>query len=159
MAKTAAKVLADNLNLLVAEGRNALTSQPKIAEKAKVGQRTVGRAMKGQVSTTIASIEGIAEAFKLSAWQLLHPTMGIMPKGEQNDPLVFQLIDFFGELSPESRHELTAHANHLVSLEKPGKTTAKPFNGVVLPASESKQDRQTELVAAQGRQRYKTRKV
>lgn len=158
MTKAAAKALADNLNLLSKDAKHGLTSQPKIAKRAKVGQRTVGRALNGEVSTTLASIEKIAEAFKMPAWQLVHPTLGIMPKGETNDPLLFHLIDFFGELSPDSRHELTAHANHLVALENAGKTNAKPFNGVAMPQGDAKAHRK-ELVAAQSRSKYATRKA
>lgn len=75
MAKksSAAAILAANLQALQRVAGAELKSQPKIASKAKIGQRTVGRALKGEVSTTIGSLEGLASAFGVEPWQLLHP--------------------------------------------------------------------------------------
>jgi transcriptional regulator with XRE-family HTH domain len=75
MAKPISEVLADNLKSLSRERKSDLGSQPRIASVAKVGQRTVGRALKGEGSTTIGSLDRIARAFGLEAWHLLHPDL------------------------------------------------------------------------------------
>src|SRR5689334_1762970 len=74
MTKPAAEVLASNLNSLRSRKKD-LGTQPKIANKARLGQRTVGRALKGEVSTTLGSVERLAHAFGLETWQLLHPEL------------------------------------------------------------------------------------
>lgn len=89
VAKPVSELLAGNLRAMRRERAADLGSQPKIASKAKVGQRTVGRALKGEVSTTIGSIERLARAFGLDAWQLLHPDLSVA-RGINRGPLTAQ---------------------------------------------------------------------
>lgn len=65
-------VLARNL-ATVMENVPALGSQSKIAEKAKIGQTTVGRIARTEVSATIDNIEALARAIHVQPWQLLVP--------------------------------------------------------------------------------------
>lgn len=127
MVKVISSTLSANLKGLMADVKYGLESQPKVASKAKVGQRTVGRALKGEVSITVGSLEGLAHAFGIAPWQLLHPTLGRMPGTDPNDPLLFQLINFWGQLSQESRDKILAEANWHHSQEHPHVTNSNPY--------------------------------
>lgn len=70
------EVLAGNVRKLMAANKKEVGSQPKLAAKAGVGQRTVGRATKGEVSTTIGSVAAIARALGVEPWELLNPDAG-----------------------------------------------------------------------------------
>ncbi len=77
MARNVREILAANLRALGRQRRDELGSQPKVAARAKVGQRTVGRAMKGEVAATIDSVERLARACGIEVWQLLHPDLAV----------------------------------------------------------------------------------
>lgn len=125
MAKhlSSAEILAKNLARLMADTPD-LGSQPKIAAKTaakgkKIGQRTVGRALKGEVSTTLGSVDALAAAFGVEAWQLLvpptgdddHPTAEDIAKVEELKRLSSTLTPVQRELFVRSNeaHDLVAH--------------------------------------------------
>jgi transcriptional regulator with XRE-family HTH domain len=127
MANTLSELFVYNLNVLHRETDAQLGSQPKVAEKGKVGQRTVGRALKGEVSTRLSTIEKLAKSYSVFAWQLLHPTLGRMPENSGNDPLLFQLIDIYNKLSPSARDKVVTDANWLLGKENPVPSTSNPY--------------------------------
>lgn len=103
MAKPLSEVLSGTLEKLMEERPADLGSQPKIVARAKakgrrIGQRTVGRAVKGKASTTIGSIEVLGVAAGLEPWQLLHPELG--RDRPVLDPEERALIDIFRASSP-----------------------------------------------------------
>lgn len=104
-----------------------MSSQNRLAQKTKVGQSTIGRAINLGSSASVTTVDALAKGFDIQAWQLLHPTLGIMPPGTHNDPMLLQLIDLFSQLSPDSRHEVVAHVNHLVAIENPHATSSNPY--------------------------------
>jgi len=127
MVKKVAEVLVENLKVLDKLHQEKLGSQPKIAKEGGVGQRTVGRALKGEVSPRLTSLDGFAKAFNVQPWQLLHPTLGRVPPNEANDPLLYQLINFYGQLDFDNRDKLLSEANWLYSKQHPDKSHATPF--------------------------------
>ena len=79
----AAEALADNVaRLLDANGK---MTQPRLAKKAGLDQKTIWRIVKKSNSTTLATISAVAAAFELQAWQLLVP--GLQP----NNPPVYAM--------------------------------------------------------------------
>ena len=129
MARPITEILAANLNRLKRDHPKDLGSQPRIATKAKVGQRTVGRALKAEASTTIGSIEKIADAFGLEAWQLLHPNLdraldkvGARELTAQQPLAIYDidqqtvatLLDQFDKLTKPQRREFLAQLNAAV---------------------------------------------
>jgi hypothetical protein len=75
-------ILAANLRLLMQQSPD-LNSQPKVSARAKVAQRTVGRALKASHAIQIDKLDAIAAAFGLAAWQLLDPALTIAPGVEE----------------------------------------------------------------------------
>lgn len=80
-----AKLLSENLTWLMSEQKGKLESSAKIAAKARekgyrVSQRTAHRAITGKndakptISTT-ETIAGLAAAFGVKPWELLHPDL------------------------------------------------------------------------------------
>jgi transcriptional regulator with XRE-family HTH domain len=65
-------VLAENLRILM-ERNPGLDSQPKLASKSGIGQSTIGRILRAEVSTTIDIVEAIANVFGLTAAEILTP--------------------------------------------------------------------------------------
>lgn len=65
-------VLATNIGTIM-DKVPALRSQPKVAEKGKLGQSSVGRVLRGEVNVKLDSIEAIGRAASLEAWQMLVP--------------------------------------------------------------------------------------
>lgn len=121
MAKTLSDVLAANLTRLQEEQKDELGSQPKIAAKTarigkRIGQRTVGRALKGEVSTTIGSLEALAAAFGVEPWQLLVPPPEPEAKPTAEDiRKVEEVKGVFASLTPAQR-ELFVHTEEGKSL-------------------------------------------
>ncbi len=80
---TASQVVADNLKSLMKEKG---WSQPALAEKSSVAQRSISNLLRpteraasksGKApSPTVAQVEAVARAFDLEAWQLLCPMSG-----------------------------------------------------------------------------------
>jgi len=119
--KTAAQILADNLTALMRD-HPALNSQPRVAKKSGVGQSTVGRALKGEISSTLGSADALANAFGLETWQLIHPTMG----SRAPDKLLAVMLDSWQQLSDESKSHLVATASRLYALEHPPQSPTYP---------------------------------
>ena len=66
------QVFAANLNRLMESDHN-LNTVKKLANSAKVATGTIDRLRRGEVSARLDSLNAIAGAFDLSAWQLLVP--------------------------------------------------------------------------------------
>lgn len=79
----AAQVLADNLRSLMSQHADMKT-QAKVAKRASMDQRTVGRILNKEHSPTLKQIDGLASAFGLLPWQLLVPNLDAT-----NPPTVF----------------------------------------------------------------------
>jgi transcriptional regulator with XRE-family HTH domain len=68
-------VLSANLKVLM--GRSPeLASQRKLALKAGIDQRTVGRILNQEHSPNLIQVGKLAEVFDVQAWQLLAPNLG-----------------------------------------------------------------------------------
>lgn len=70
ISKTAVQIAADNLARLM-HARQELGTLEKLEPKAGVGKSTIGRLKNGDVSVGVATLEGVARAFKLEPWQML----------------------------------------------------------------------------------------
>lgn len=89
MRYSARKTLAENLRQLMEQP--GMDSQAKVAAKAsrpkgeKVGQTTISLLLDPDqpVSPRLQTIEAVADAFGVQAWQLLHPTMGDIGTGQE----------------------------------------------------------------------------
>lgn len=68
------QVLAENLERLMASSLEFGT-QPRLAAKAKIDQKTIWRIVHRQNEPSIDKVEKIAGVFGLQAWQLLVPDM------------------------------------------------------------------------------------
>jgi transcriptional regulator with XRE-family HTH domain len=70
ITKTAGEILADNLQRVIAARQ--LTNK-QFADLVGIGNGTIDRIRKNQVSATVTSIEQIANFLECEAWQLLVP--------------------------------------------------------------------------------------
>jgi SOS-response transcriptional repressor LexA len=70
------KLIALNIKHLMDAAPN-LRSQPKLAAKSGVGQTTIGRILRAEVSPTTESLAGIADAFNISVQQLMNPELTV----------------------------------------------------------------------------------
>ena len=50
-------------------------SQERLGARSGLAQRAIGRIRNGEVAATLDSVEALADAFGLQAWQLLYPGM------------------------------------------------------------------------------------
>jgi transcriptional regulator with XRE-family HTH domain len=89
-ASTTAKVLGTNIAALMAAHKE-LNSNPKLAKKTGLGTATLSRVRNGEVDANLDTLERLAKAFHIEAWQLLVPRM------EPNNLPALQAI------SPEER--------------------------------------------------------
>lgn len=76
-ASSTAKVLGVNLQALMS-AHPELGSNPKLAKKTDLGTGSISRLRNGEVDATLSTLQKIAKAFDLQAWQLLVP--GLDPK-------------------------------------------------------------------------------
>jgi transcriptional regulator with XRE-family HTH domain len=67
-------VLSANLKTLM--GASEWASQRKLAAKAGIDQRTVGRILNMEHSPNLAQVDKLAEVFGVQPWQLLAPELG-----------------------------------------------------------------------------------
>lgn len=65
-----AKVLGQNLESLM-RATPELNSNPKLAKKTELGTGTISRLRNGEVDANLATLEKLAAAFHVEAWQLL----------------------------------------------------------------------------------------
>lgn len=70
--KTAGEVLAANLKLLMSKDQN-LSSGPKVAKASGVARKSINNMAENRHDPLLSSIEAIALAFGLEAYQLLAP--------------------------------------------------------------------------------------
>jgi transcriptional regulator with XRE-family HTH domain len=89
-ASATAKVLGANLAALMAAHKD-LNSNPKLSKKTGLGTGTLSRVRNGEVDVNLDTLEKLAKAFHVEAWQLLVPRM------EPNNLPALQAI------SPEER--------------------------------------------------------
>lgn len=68
-------VLSDNLKALMRD-HPEWASQRKLAAKAGIDQRTVGRILNQEHSPNLIQVEKLAEVFEVQPWQLLAPHLG-----------------------------------------------------------------------------------
>ena len=66
-----ARVLAENVNAVM-KVNSDVSSNPKLAEKAKLGTGPIARVRAGE-NITLATLESVAKAMNLEPWQLLVP--------------------------------------------------------------------------------------
>jgi transcriptional regulator with XRE-family HTH domain len=113
-------VLAGNLRALMSDERHrVLSTSPKVAMRSGVAQRTVNNMQKGRHDPQLSTIEAIARAFNLSAYQLLCPS-------EDRDAL--KLLHAWQVGTASDRELLLAaaetvtrrHANHQPKSSTPG---------------------------------------
>ncbi len=81
------ELFRSNLEKLMAADP-ALKSQPKVSERSKVAQTSVGRILRGEQSPTLDMVHKLAHAFDLEPWQMLVP--GLDPS---NPPITKQVDD------------------------------------------------------------------
>src|SRR5260364_277907 len=98
------KVLATNLARLMAE-RPDLNTQIKVAKKSGIGQTTVGRILRNEVSATADNIEAIACAFGLSVGELLSTQTNVGEPRHINSR-ERMLFDLFASLSRDEQNKL-----------------------------------------------------
>src|SRR5260363_178275 len=98
------KVLATNLARLMAE-RPDLNTQIKVAKKSGIGQTTVGRILRNEVSATADNIEAIACAFGLSVGELLSTQTNVREPRHINSR-ERMLFDLFASLSRDEQNKL-----------------------------------------------------
>jgi hypothetical protein len=75
MRKTVVDLLATNLKTLMGKTPE-LSTQKAVGERAHVDQKTISRMLSASNAATISNVEQVAKAFRLEAWQMLHPTIG-----------------------------------------------------------------------------------
>lgn len=108
---SAKTVLAENIQKLM-DANPGLSSLVKVATEAKrrghaVSKNAVDTARKGTNAATIDSVDAIARAFEMEAWQLLVP--GMNPK---NPPV----LNSVGETEDALYRKLGAVAKEIVEL-------------------------------------------
>lgn len=88
-----ALVLRGNLSALM-KANKELNSNPKVARKTGLSTSSVSRLLNGQVDATLETVEKLAQAFQLSAWQLLVPDIepdnlpALQPRTKQEQRLL-----------------------------------------------------------------------
>jgi transcriptional regulator with XRE-family HTH domain len=88
-ASASAIVFGRNLSALMAANKE-LGSNQKVSKKTGVSTSTVSRLLNGQVDATLETVERVAKAFRVEAWQLLVPNLE---------------ADNLPELLPHTKHE------------------------------------------------------
>jgi transcriptional regulator with XRE-family HTH domain len=73
---TPEKTLAENLRGLMTSSEGRYDSQAKVAAKAGIDQKTVGRMLLSSNSPTLAAVQAVARVFGVEAWQMLAPDLG-----------------------------------------------------------------------------------
>lgn len=74
MPKNLSKIIAGNLAALM-DSREDLNTIAKVAAAARVGVATVHRVRRAEGACATDTLEAIARAFDLDAWQLLIPSI------------------------------------------------------------------------------------
>lgn len=108
---SARDILADNIQRLM-EANPALSSLVKVAAQAKrkghtVSKNAVDSAKSGSHAVNMDTLDGIARAFEMEAWQLLVPNMN------PNNPPVLRSI---GETEDEMYKRLRSAAAEIVAM-------------------------------------------
>lgn len=75
------QVLAENLERLMGASLD-LNSQPRLAARTKIDQKTIWRILHRQNEPSIDKVEKIAAAFGFEPWQLLVPKLDPLNKPE-----------------------------------------------------------------------------
>lgn len=69
----ARKIVADNLSYLLGRGQDRV----RLREIGNISASHVGRIRRKTTAATVDALFEIAQYFKMEAWRLLHPTMGV----------------------------------------------------------------------------------
>ena len=77
------EIIAANLKALMIKNSH---SEGELHRKTGLSQSTIGRTLKGETATTVDTLDAIAKAFGLFAWQLLIENMDVT-----NPPLLRKL--------------------------------------------------------------------
>lgn len=111
------QVIADNLRGLM-DRHSHLDSQPKVAKRSGVGQSTVGRVLRCSGSPSIETVSDIAEAFGLTLFDLINPSLladrsGLIevPFAAQLAPEERELLRIFKTVPSSGRHAILATAH------------------------------------------------
>lgn len=73
MKRSAKEIIAQKLDELMSESRD-LSSQQKLAKRVGIGQTTIGRIRRGEVSATVENLKDIADAFGVAMGYLFGET-------------------------------------------------------------------------------------
>jgi len=124
MEKTSVKtLLKEAVANLIGRGTERYVSEKEIVRKARLlgytaSQASVSRAAGGEHSIGIDIVEGIAAAFKLSAWQILVPGFRLeAPPALLNsdDPLKLELLRLYERLDEDERLALVLKARRFAA--------------------------------------------
>jgi transcriptional regulator with XRE-family HTH domain len=72
------QALAENVQHLL-DTHTSINTQVKLAQKAGVGQATISRILKGNMQTTLKTLDAIADVFKVSPTSLISPPAKLIP--------------------------------------------------------------------------------
>jgi hypothetical protein len=118
MGKDVIQTLADNLANNIGKGHR-FEKIVELGARAKVGKSSIDRIKKKEAKARIDSVELIAKAYGLEAWQFLVPDLDVdnPPKlfGEDLTPTERELLTLFVKLTESERAGLLANARAAVS--------------------------------------------
>jgi transcriptional regulator with XRE-family HTH domain len=113
---TVGKTLADNLKALM---QRRDWSQAQLADKSGVSQRHISNVLRAQTSSSVESVDALANAFGLPGWLLLIPGLDVTL---MDGPLIPRLVSFYRGAGPEGRELIERLAeresHHNASTEK-----------------------------------------
>lgn len=96
-------LLAENLQKLMEADPN-LDSQPKLAKRAGVAQKTISNLLNADgPSPRLEIVHLVAKAFRMPVWRLLHPTLGMGIPSESELAFYKHLERLYSEV--QSRHK------------------------------------------------------
>lgn len=118
MGNDVIQILADNLARNIGKGRR-FEKIVELGTRAKVGKSSIDRIKKKEAKARIDSVESIAKAYGLDAWQFLVPELDVdsPPKlfGKELTPDERELLTLFVKLTESERAGLLANARAAVS--------------------------------------------
>lgn len=83
-----AQTVANNIRTIVETFHTGKGAQTDAAKRCKMHQRTLGRAMNGEQSASLDTLQAVAEGYGLQPWHLLIPNLD--PK---NPPAIHQMTE------------------------------------------------------------------
>ena len=111
MGKDVIQILAANLERNIGPGRR-FAGLVELGAKAGVGKSSIGRIRNGSSAATISSLQGIAEAYRLDAWQFLVPDLDVDNPhrllSEELSAIEIELLSVFQKLTEPEKRGLVA---------------------------------------------------